>query len=143
LVREKGIIGEYQRKLGNLMPSLIGSPTPISSVGNKPKLCDEYVGLVNTGDAEVSITMVRSPAGWEGTAQYGEYDEYRIVLKGMLRVEHSEGSIDVEAGQGLHVKPLEWVRFSTPNEGGAEYINVCTPAFSPAIIHREKSNATT
>ena len=123
------------------MPRLIGSPTPIDSVGNKPKLCDEYVGLVNTGEPRVSVTAVRSPAGWEGTAQYGEYDEYRYVLKGMLRVEHDGGTIDVEAGQALHVEPLEWVRFSTPREGGADYINVCTPAFSPAIIHREKSTA--
>ena len=120
------------------MPELIGSPTPISSVGNKPKLCDEFVGLVNTGESRISITVVRSPGGWEGTDQYGEYDEYRVVLKGMLRVEHAGGTIDVEAGQGLSVKPLEWVRFSTPREGGAEYINVCTPAFSRATIHREK-----
>ena len=120
------------------MPELIGSPTPISSVGNKPKVCDEFVGLVNTGESRISITVVRSPGGWEGTDQYGEYDEYRVVLKGMLRVEHAGGTIDVEAGQGLSVKPLEWVRFSTPREGGAEYINVCTPAFSRATIHREK-----
>jgi mannose-6-phosphate isomerase-like protein (cupin superfamily) len=124
------------------MPELIGSPTPIGSVGNKPKLCDEYVGLVNTGEPRLSIAFVRSPAGWEGTAQYGEYDEYRLVLKGMLHVEHDAGSIDVEAGQALRVKPREWVRFSTPREGGAEYINVCTPAFSRATLHREKITAT-
>ena len=124
------------------MPKLIGSPTPIASVGNKPKLCDEFVGLVNTGEARVSITVVRSPEGWEGEAQYGEYDEYRYVLKGMVRVEHDGGAIDVEAGQTLHVEPLEWVRFSTPREGGADYINVCTPAFSRALIHREKSKTT-
>ena len=124
------------------MPKLIGSPTPISSVGNKTKLCDEYIGLVNTGDPKVSITVVNSPGGWEGTAQYGEYDEYRVVLKGVLCVEHDEGTIDIEAGQALHVEPLEWVRFSTPREGGAVYINVCAPAFSAAIIHREKNKAT-
>jgi mannose-6-phosphate isomerase-like protein (cupin superfamily) len=119
------------------MPELIGSPTPISSVGNIPKLCDEFVGLVNTGDSKISITLVHSPAGWEGVNQYGEYHEYRVVLKGMLRVEHPGGAIDVEAGQALSVKPLELVRFSTPREGGAEYINVCMPAFSRAIVHRE------
>lgn len=123
------------------MPELIGSPTPISSVGNKPKLCDEFVGLVNTGESKISITMVHSPAGWEGVNQYGEYDEYRVVVRGMLHVEHAAGTIEVEAGQALHVKPLEWVRFSTPREGGADYINVCTPAFSRAILHREKGKA--
>ncbi len=120
------------------MPKLIGSPTQISSVGNKPKLCDEYVGVVNTGEARLSITSVRSPAGWQGVAQYGEYDEYRLVLNGMLRVEYEGGQIDAQAGQALHVLPLEWVRFSTPNEDGAEYINICTPAFSSATIHRDK-----
>ena len=124
------------------MPELIGSPTEISSVGNMPKGCNEFGGLVNTGEPEVSITVVHSPAGWEGTDQYGEYHEYRLVLKGMLRVEHAGGTIDVEAGQALSVTPLEWVRFSTPREGGAEYINVCTPAFSRATLHREKSQAT-
>ena len=82
------------------MPKLIGSPTPIDSVGNKPKLCDEYVGLVNTGEPRVSITVVRSPARWEGTAQYGEYDEYRLVLKGMLRVEHAGGTTDCRGRPG-------------------------------------------
>jgi ethanolamine utilization protein EutQ (cupin superfamily) len=120
------------------MPELIASPTPIASVGNVSKLCNEYVGLVNTGDSKVSITVVRSPAGWEGKPQYGEYDEYRIVIRGMLRVEHEDGTVDVETGQALHVMPLEWVRFSTPEAGGAEYINVCLPAFSRATVHREK-----
>ncbi len=121
------------------MAELIGSPTPIASVGNKPKLCDEHVGLVNTGESRVSITRVHSPTGWIGDAQYGEYDEYRLVLDGMLRIEHAGGTIDIEAGQTVHVQPLEWVRFSTPREGGADYINVCIPAFSRATVHREKS----
>ncbi len=120
------------------MPELIGSPTQIDSVGNKTKLCDEYVGLVNTGESKVSITVVHSPIGWEGIGQWADYDEYRIVLKGMLRVEHAGGTLEVRATQALHVKPGEWVRFSTPGEGGADYINVCLPAFSLATVHREK-----
>jgi mannose-6-phosphate isomerase-like protein (cupin superfamily) len=140
-VLEPEVLAKLEGVEEAMMPSLIGSPTPIASVGSKPKLCDEYVGIVNTGESRVSITFVQSPAGWEGVAQYGEYDEYRVVFKGTLRVEHDGGFIDVEAGQALHVKPLEWVRFSSPNEGGAEYINVCTPAFSRATIHRESSTA--
>jgi len=120
------------------MPELIGSPTPIDSVGNKTKPCDEYVGLVNTGESKVSITVVHSPIGWEGIGQRADYDEYRIVLKGMLHVEHEGGTMDVAPKQGLHVKPGEWVRFSTPGEGGADYINVCVPAFSLALVRREK-----
>jgi mannose-6-phosphate isomerase-like protein (cupin superfamily) len=120
------------------MPNLIASPTAIDSVGNKTKFCDEFVGLVNTGERKVSVTVVRSPAGWEGVAQWADYDEYRIVIKGVLRVEHAGGSLDVGAAQALHVKRGEEVRFSTPGEDGAEYINVCVPAFSAATVHRGK-----
>ncbi len=119
------------------MPTLIASPTPIDSVGNRPKLCDEYVGWVNTGESKLSVTMVRSPTGWEGVSQWADYDEYRIVIKGALRVEFAGGDLEVKAGQALHVKPAEWVRFSTPGEGGAEYINVCTPAFTAKTVHRK------
>jgi mannose-6-phosphate isomerase-like protein (cupin superfamily) len=119
------------------MPILIASPTPIDSVGNKPKLCDEFVGLVNTGESKLSLTVVRSPKGWEGVSQWADYDEYRIVLGGSLHVDYAGGAMDVNAGQGLHVKPAEWVRFSTPGEEGAEYINVCTPAFSAKTVHRK------
>jgi hypothetical protein len=120
------------------MPKLIGSPTPIDSVGNRTKLADEYVGLVNTGERRVSITVVHSPTGWEGVAQWADYDEYRIVLKGVLHVEHAGGALDVVSSQALHTKRGEVVRFSTPGEGGADYINVCLPAFSAATVHRGK-----
>jgi len=110
----------------------------MESVGNKTKFVDEYVGFVNTGESRASITVVHSPMGWEGLAQWADYDEYRIVLKGMLRVEHAGGTLDVGAKQGLHVKPGERVRFSTPGEDGADYINVCLPAFSAATVHRAK-----
>src|SRR5215471_5810089 len=98
------------------MPKLIASPTPIASVGNLTKFADEYVGLTNTGESDVSITRVHSPAGWEGVWQYSDYHEYRVVLKGSLRVEYTDGTMDVEAGQGLDVEPAEWVRYSTPND---------------------------
>jgi hypothetical protein len=120
------------------MPKLIGSPTPIASVGNIPKFADEYVGLTNTGDTKVSITRVQSPGGWIGVWQYSDYREYRLVLTGLLRVEHADGSLDVQAGQGLDVKPGEEVRYATPDEGGADYVTVCLPAFSRARVHREK-----
>lgn len=118
------------------MPKLIGSPTPIACVGNLTKFADEYVGLANTGDSKVSITHVRSPAGWEGVWQSCDYHEYRVVLHGTLRVAFGDDeSLDIEAGQGLDVRPSEWVRFSTPVE--TDYITVCLPAFSRAGVHRE------
>ena len=119
------------------MLRLIASPTPIASVGNTTKFAHEYVGLVNTGESRVSITLVHSPAGWKGVGQWADYHEYRVVYQGVLHVEHADGTIDVEAGQGLDVAPGEWVQFSTPAEGGAEYVTVCMPAFSRAGVHRD------
>jgi ethanolamine utilization protein EutQ (cupin superfamily) len=119
------------------MPRLISSPEQFEAVGNKHKLCEEYVGLLNTDDATVSITRMRSPAGWEGPAQYSEFHEYAVVLKGLLRIEHADGNIDAEAGQVVHVEPREEVIFSTPAEDGCEYLTVCVPAYSRAAIHHK------
>src|SRR6476646_6333955 len=120
------------------MPKLIASPTQIAAVGNITKYADEYVGVVNTGEAKLSITLVNSPAGWIGVGQYSDYREYRVVYRGLLRVEYEGGTLDVEAGQGLNVSPGEWVRYSTPNAEGAEYVTVCVPAFSRAGLHRDE-----
>ncbi len=119
------------------MPTLIDKPTRIEAAGTRPKVIDEYVGRVNSGDAAVSIAHMRSPAGWAEPAQAPEFDEYTLVLKGLLRVEHQGGIIDVRAGQAVVVKRGERVRYSTPGEEGAEYVAVCLPAFSPQTVHRE------
>ena len=120
------------------MPSLIASPTRIGAVGNKPKIIDEYVGLVNSGHEEVSIARMRSPEGWSEPGQEPEFDEFTVVLSGTLRVEHSGGAMDVCAGQAVIAHSGEWVRYSTPEAGGAEYIAVCVPAFSPATVNRDE-----
>jgi quercetin dioxygenase-like cupin family protein len=121
------------------MPKLIASPTIIACVGNIPKRANEFVGLVNTGDAELSITRLQSPPGWVGIGQYADYHEYRLVLAGLLHVDHSDGAFDVKAGQGLDIEPGEWVRYSTPEPAGADYVTVCIPAFSRADVHRDAS----
>jgi quercetin dioxygenase-like cupin family protein len=120
------------------MPELIGSPTQIATVGSLPKFSDEYVGLVNTGDSKVSITLMHSPPSWEGVGRTAQFHEYKVVFKGLLRVTSPEGDIDVEAGQAVHVGPGEWVRYSTPSADGAEYVTVCTPAFSLADLKRDR-----
>ncbi len=120
------------------MPTLIESPTAITAAGNKPKRIEEYIGRVNSGTKDVSIAHMRSPAGWQEPGQAPEFDEYTLVLAGVLQVEHSDGSIDVQAGQAIVTHRGEWVRFSTPGPGGAEYIAVCLPAFSPEIVHRDE-----
>src|ERR1700686_3509982 len=109
------------------MPTLIPQPTRIQSAGNKPKLIDEYIGRVNTHTSSASIAHMRSPAGWLEPGQTPAFDEFTIVLKGMLHVEHKNGSITVSPGQAIIAPAGEWIRYSTPHQGGAEYIAVCLP----------------
>src|SRR5580700_10989204 len=118
------------------MPELIERPTRIPVPGNK--LIDEYVGCVNSKDAEVSIAHMRSPAGWAEPGQRPEFDEYTLVLRGLLVVESETGELRVQAGQAVRARPGEWVRYSTPEADGAEYISVCVPAFSPDTVHRDE-----
>ena len=120
------------------MPTKIVSPSRVTAAGNKPKLIDEYVGRVNSGTAGVSVAHMRSPGGWQEPGQTPEFEEYTLVLKGMLRVEHKEGTIDVRPGEAVIAHPGEWVRYGTPEDGGAEYIAVCVPAFSMETVHRDE-----
>lgn len=119
------------------MPKLIEKPTRVEAAGNKPKLIDEYVGRVNTGDKNLSLAHMRSPGGWVEPGQRPEFDEYTVVLKGRLRVEYEGGALDVGAGQAVLSRSGEWVRYSTPDPEGAEYIALCVPAFSPETVHRD------
>jgi ethanolamine utilization protein EutQ (cupin superfamily) len=119
------------------MTKKIESPTVVPAEGTEPKIIEEYVGRVNTGDAAVSIARMRSPQGWEEPAQTPEFDEYTLVLDGMLLVEHEGGRVEVRAGEAVHTRAGERVRYSTPDPGGAEYVAVCVPAFSPDTAHRD------
>jgi len=121
------------------MPDLIETPTIVASAGNLPKRIAEYVGRVNSATEAVSIARMESPAGWVEPGQTPEFDEYTVVLRGMLRVETESGTVDVRAGQAIVAHRGERVRYSTPESGGAEYIAVCLPAFSPDTVHREAS----
>jgi mannose-6-phosphate isomerase-like protein (cupin superfamily) len=120
------------------MPTLIAGPTQIAAAGNAPKIIREYIGRVNSKTADVSIAHMTSPAGWEEPGQRPSFDEYTLVLRGMLRVTHEDGTLDVRAGQAIVVRTDEWVRYSSPEAGGAEYIAVCLPAFSPDTVHRDQ-----
>ena len=120
------------------MTKKIESPTVVPAEGTEPKIIEEYVGRVNTGDAAVSIARMRSPQGWEEPAQTPEFDEYTLVLDGMLLVEHEGGRVEVRAGEAVHTRAGERVRYSTPEAGGAEYVAVCVPAFSPDTVNREE-----
>ncbi|MFN2572385.1 MAG: cupin domain-containing protein [Gemmatimonadales bacterium] len=119
------------------MPRLIEQPTIIQSAGNKPKRIEEFVGRVNSGHASVSVARMISPQGWQEPAQRPEFEEMTIVLRGCLRVEYEGGELAVAAGQAVVAMPGEWVRYSTPDPDGAEYVAICIPAFSPALVHRD------
>lgn len=120
------------------MPVKIDKPSLIAAAGSLPKRIEEYIGRVNSRTTEVSIARMTSPAGWQEPGQTPEFDEYTVVLSGMLRVETKDGSLDIRAGEAVIANKGEWVRYSSPEEGGAEYIAVCLPAFSPDTVHRDK-----
>ena len=119
------------------MPRLISSPTVVAAAGNKPKRIEEYAGRVNSGHAEVSVARMVSPQGWVEPGQRPEFEEITVVLRGMLRVDYEGGSMDVRAGQAVVSKPGEWVRYSSPEDEGAEYVAICLPAFSMDTVNRD------
>ncbi|MGA7219638.1 MAG: cupin [Candidatus Sulfotelmatobacter sp.] len=120
------------------MPTLIAQATRIQSAGNKPKLIDEYIGRVNSQTSVTSVAHMHSPAGWIEPGQTPSFDEFTIVLKGTLRLEHKSGALEVGAGQAVIAHAGEWIRYSTPHEDGAEYIAVCVPAFSMETVNRDQ-----
>jgi mannose-6-phosphate isomerase-like protein (cupin superfamily) len=119
-------------------PTLIPRPARVEAAGNKPKLIDEYVGAVNSATTDLSVAHMRSPGGWQEPGQTPEFDEFTVVLRGTLRVEYHGGHLDVHAGQAVISHKDEWVRYSTPDADGAEYIAVCLPAFSMQTVHRDE-----
>ena len=119
------------------MARLIEHPTVIAAAGSKPKRIEEFIGQVNTRTDRVSIAHMQSPSGWEEPGQTPEFDEFTLVLAGMLRVETKTDILEVRTGQAVHALAGEWVRYSTPEPGGADYISVCVPAFSPQTVHRD------
>lgn len=118
---------------------LIDSPSVIEACGTKPKIIQEFVGVVNSGTSDVSIAKMESPQGWEEPGQTPEFDEYTIVLKGTLCVKTMAEILEIKKGQAIIAEKGEWVQYSTPYEGGAEYISVCLPAFTPQAVHRDNA----
>jgi mannose-6-phosphate isomerase-like protein (cupin superfamily) len=120
------------------MPTLISAPAVVAAAGNKPKRIEEYAGRINTGHQAVSVARMVSPEGWVEPGQRPEFEEITVVLRGLLRVDHEAGSLDVRAGQAVVSRPGEWIRYSSPERGGAEYVAICLPAFSPTTVHRDE-----
>jgi quercetin dioxygenase-like cupin family protein len=115
----------------------IAKPTVVAAAGNKPKIIEEFVGRVNSKSAQVSVARMKSPGGWIEPGQTPEFDEYTVVLRGLLRVSTANGAIDVHAGEAVIAHKGEWVQYSTPSNEGAEYVAICLPAFGPDIVHRD------
>jgi mannose-6-phosphate isomerase-like protein (cupin superfamily) len=119
------------------MPQLIQQPTRLAAAGNPPKQIEEFIGRLNSGHTDISVARMISPGGWTEPGQRPEFLEVSVVLRGTLRVEHKAGTLDVAAGQAVVCNPGEWIRYSTPDPNGAEYVAVCLPAFSPDTVHRD------
>jgi hypothetical protein len=119
------------------MPTLIENPTAIAAAGSKPKKIEEYIGRASSGGEEISVARMGSPGAWREPGQRPQFREITLVLRGLLRVEHAGEVLDVRAGQAVDAHPGEWVRYSTPEPDGAEYVAICLPAFSPATVHRD------
>lgn len=120
------------------MAKKILRPSVIEAAGNKPKIIEEFIGKVNTGNSDISIAKMKSPGGWIESGQRPEFEEYTVVLKGMLRVETESETLDVYEGEAVSINAGEWVKYSSPEGEGAEYIAVCLPAFSPETVHRDE-----
>lgn len=116
----------------------VKSPRLIKAMGNKPKYIEEFFGNVSSGTSEVSIARLKSPAGWFEPGQKPDFDEYTLVLEGMLRVKTTNETFDVHAGEAIMVGKGDWVQYSTPGDDGAEYVAICLPAFSPETVHRDE-----
>ncbi len=119
------------------MPVHIPAPTVITAAGHPPKRIEEFVGRVNNAESRLSVAVMTSPPGWLEPAQRPEFDEYTVVLEGLLRVEHDGGALDVRAGEAVLTRAGERVRYSSPEAPGARYVAVCLPAFSPETVKRE------
>ncbi|MEO8399678.1 MAG: cupin [Ignavibacteriaceae bacterium] len=120
------------------MPKKISSPSAIIAAGNKPKKIEEFIGRVNSNTSDLSIARMKSPSGWVEPGQKPEFDEYTVVLKGMLRIKTEKETIDINEGEAIIINKNEWVQYSTPGPDGDEYIAVCLPAFSPKLVHRDE-----
>ncbi len=115
----------------------VTSPSIVKAAGNKAKIIEEFFGRVNSKTEDVSLARMKSPAGWIEPGQTPEFTEYTVVLKGTVRVMTRKDTFDIQSGEGILVQKGEWVQYSTPGIGGAEYISVCLPAFSPSTVHRD------
>lgn len=120
------------------MPVHISSPSVVEAAGNLPKRIEEYAGRVNSGHTAVSVARMVSPGGWREPGQRPAFEEITVVLRGLVRVEHEGGQTLVGAGEAIVTRPGEWVRYSTPEPEGAEYVAVCVPAFSMETVHRDE-----
>ncbi len=125
-------------KKEKVLPDYIKSSSVIKAAGNKPKIIDEFIGRVNSNSSDISIAKMKSPKGWVEPGQTPEFDEYTVVLKGLLRVKTRDTIFNVKAGEAIITRKGEWIQYSTPDPEGAEYIAVCLPAFSPDTVHRDE-----
>ena len=121
------------------MPLFIEVPSIIKADGNKTKIIEEYVGMVNTQTNDISIARMKSPQGWLEPGQTPEFEEFTLIIRGNLKITTKDGDKNLKEGQAVLIRAGEWVQYSSPDPEGAEYISVCLPAFSPGTVHRDNN----
>ena len=120
------------------MPELISGPSYVDKTGGRPKFCDTYMFPVRPKESHVQVLHMRCAAGWAVSEEppASGLDKYILVLRGLLRVEHGDGVLDVRAREGVLVRAGERVRCCTPEPAGAEFIVVCLLGFPRGADHR-------
>ena len=120
------------------MAKVIEQPTLVEAAGEPSKTIEEYIGRVNSNTTALSIARMKSPSGWSEPGQKPEFDEFTVVLQGVLHIRLKDREFDVAAGQAVSISAGEWVQYSSPHPEGSEYLAVCLPAFSPELVHRDQ-----
>jgi GNAT superfamily N-acetyltransferase/mannose-6-phosphate isomerase-like protein (cupin superfamily) len=114
------------------MVRIIRSPWVIPGAGSPSGRIEEYIGREASGTDRISIARIRSPGGWKELGQRAQFEEYSVVLSGILVITTQHETLQVSAGQAAIVPAGEWVQYST--EVGTEYISVSVPAFSSGRV---------
>ena len=113
----------------------ISQPVKVDAPGTMT--IHEHICRVATGDASVSVARLLAPPGWEEPFQQPTFVEITIVSRGLLRIEHAGGAVDIGPGETAFVNKGERIRYSNPFEAEAEYGTVCLPAYSRKEARRD------
>lgn len=93
------------------MPRLVEAPTAVVDLPGKVRV-DEFFGGASCDPfgSAISVAHVKASAGFAEEWQTPAFDEYVLVLKGSVSIEHSHGAPQVvKAGQAVYLAKGEAV----------------------------------